>query len=256
MAARPAGMLLEVGVASVEDACAAEQNGAGRLELCSGLALGGVTPSLGLFLEVKAAVALPVIVLVRPRPGGFAYSAADYRVLCRDLDLLLAHGADGVAIGVLHPDGTIDRARCQILLRQVGPAEAVFHRAFDVTPEPGVALEELIDLGFRRVLTSGQEESAYNGAALIAALINQAAGRIEVLPAGGLNRFNLADVVRRTGCDQVHATLRFAQSDPSPSARPHISFGTKIASPEDRYDATNPKAVAALVAALKDLGTE
>jgi copper homeostasis protein len=253
MAARAADILLEVCVASVDDACAAEQNGAGRLELNAALALGGLTPSLGLLLEVKAAVRLPVIALVRPRPGGFAYSAADFRVLRRDVELLLAQGAAGVAVGVLHPDGTIDRARCRELMGQVGQAEAVFHRAFDVTPDPAVALEELIDLGFRRVLTSGQEESAYNGSARIAALIRQAAGRIEVLPGGGINRFNLADVVTRTGCNQVHATLRHARPDPSTSARPQVSFGGKSGPPEDRFDATNPDAVADLVAALKGI---
>jgi copper homeostasis protein len=251
MAARPAGILLEVCVASVEDAGAAEQNGAGRLELNTALALGGLTPSLGLLLEVKAAVQLPVIALVRPRPGGFAYSAADFRVLRRDVELLLAQGAEGVAVGVLHSDGTIDRARCRELVEQVGRAEAVFHRAFDVTPDPALALEQLIDLGFRRVLTSGQEETAYNGAARIATLIQQAAGRIEVLPGGGINCFNLADVVIRTGCNQVHATLRHPRQDLSTSARPQVSFGARIGPPEDRFDATNPDAVAELVAALE-----
>src|SRR5262249_28299550 len=160
-----------------------------------------------------------------PRPGGFCYSERDFRVMRRDLDLLLAHGADGAAFGVLTADGHIDAERCGVLVRQCGTKESVIHRAFDVTPEPFAALERLIDLGFPRVLTSGQEETAYNGAARIAELVRRAAGRIEVLPGGGINRFTLADVLARTGCRQVHASLRRGLSDASTSARPQVAFG-------------------------------
>jgi copper homeostasis protein len=238
--------LLEVCVASVEDAVAAHAGGADRLELNSALPLGGLTPSLGTFLEVRQAVPLPVIAMARPRPAGFYYSEADFRTLRRDADLLLEHGAAGIAFGILHDDGRIDAGRCREVVRQVGTHEAVFHRAFDVAPDPFAALELLIDLGVRRVLTSGQEETAYNGAALIAELIRRAAGRIEVLPCGGINRFTLADVVKRTGCNQVHASLRYSRPDPSSGARPQVSFGAVPRMPEDRYGATDPAAVAEL----------
>jgi copper homeostasis protein len=131
-------------------------------------------------------------------------------------------------------------------MRQAAGREAVFHRAFDVTPDPFEAVEQLIDLGFRRVMTSGQEESAYNGAGLIAELIRRARGRIEILPAGGINRFTVADVVARTGCDQVHASLRTRREDRSTASRPQVSFGGAIQIPEDRYDATSAEAVAEL----------
>jgi copper homeostasis protein len=127
----------------------------------------------------------------------------------------------------------------------------VFHRAFDVTPDPFEALEQLIDLGFRRVMTSGQEETAYNGAALIAELIRRCAGRVEVLPAGGINRFTVTDVVARTGCDQVHASLRTKQEDRSVAARPQVSFGGALTLPEDRYSATSREAVAELRGLLR-----
>src|SRR5262245_66208957 len=112
--------------------------------------------------------------MARPRPGGFAYSPADFRVLRRDVDLALEHGADGIAFGVLTEDGRVDAARCREVVRQAQGLEVVFHRAFDVTPDPFAALEELIDLGVRRVMTSGQEETAYNGAARIAELVGRA----------------------------------------------------------------------------------
>jgi copper homeostasis protein len=239
-------VLLEVAVASVEDALAAQAGGAARLELNAALSLGGLTPSPGALVEVKAAVTVPVLVMVRPRPGGFAYGSADFRVMQRDVDLALQYGADGVVFGVLMADGRVDRDRCGRLVRQVGGRAAVFHRAFDVTPEPFDALERLIDLGFRRVMTSGQEETAYNGAPLIAELIGRAAGRIEVLPAGGVNRFTAADVVARTGCDQVHASLRVLRQDCSAAARPQVSFGGPIRLPEGGYAATCAEAVAEL----------
>lgn len=238
--------LLEVPIASVEDALAAEQGGADRLELNAALSVGGLTPSLGTLIEVKTAVTMPVLVMIRPRPGGFAYSEADFKVVQRDIDLALEHGADGVVFGILTADGNVDRDRCDILLRQAADQTVVFHRAFDVTVDPFEALEQLIDLGFRRVMTSGQEQTAYNGTKLIAELIQRAAGRIEVLPAGGINRFTIGDVLARTGCDQVHASLRTGRDDRSVTARPQVSFGGSIRTPEDRYDATSAAAIAEL----------
>jgi copper homeostasis protein len=239
-------VLLEVPVASVEDALAAQEGGADRLELNAALALGGLTPSLGTLHEVKAAVALPVLVMVRPRPGGFAYGAADFKVMQRDVDLALRHGADGVVFGILNADGRVDVERCCLLVQQAAGREVVFHRAFDVTDDPFAALAQLIDLGFRRVLTSGQEATAYNGAARIAELLRAAAGRMEILPAGGINRFTIADVLARTGCDQVHASLRVQREDGSTAAQPHVSFGKPVNMREDHYDATSAAAVAEL----------
>ncbi|HWE36266.1 MAG TPA: copper homeostasis protein CutC [Isosphaeraceae bacterium] len=246
----PSRVLLETCIASVADARAASSGGADRLELNSALWLGGLTPSLGLLIEVKAAVALPVIAMARPRPGGFRYDEGDYRVLRRDVDLMLAHGADGIAFGILNDDGTIDLDRTRVVVRQVGDRAAVFHRAFDVVPDPFVALEQLIDLGVRRVLTSGQQESAYNGIPLLADLIRLAAGRIEVLPAGGINRFTVKDVIDRTGCDQVHASLRHSLPDPSTSARPRITFGGSLRQREDSFDTTDAGSVAELCRSL------
>jgi copper homeostasis protein len=153
-------VLLEVAVASVEDALAARSGGADRIEANAALALGGLTPSLGTLVEVKAAVELPAMVMVRPRPGGFAYSQAEFKVMQRDVDLALQYKADGIVFGILNDEGRVDTDRCRHLVRQVSDRVAVFHRAFDVTPDPFEALEQLFDLGFRRVMTSGQEATA------------------------------------------------------------------------------------------------
>lgn len=248
----PRRLLLEICIASAEDAVAARDGGADRLELNSALDLGGLTPSLGLLLEVREAVRLPIIAMARPRPGGFRYSAGEFLTMRRDIDALLAHGADGIAFGVLTETGEIDRERVALIRKQIGEREAVFHRAFDVTPDPADALETLIDLGVKRVMTSGQKESAFCGSERIASLIRQARGRIEVLPAAGINSSTVAQVVARTGCDQVHGSLRTMLDDPSTRARPAIRFGRAEMLPEDRYTATSEELVRQVRSMLDD----
>jgi copper homeostasis protein len=247
----PSRVLLEVCIASVEDGVAATAGGADRVELNAALMLGGLTPSLGTLIELKRAVDRPVMVMIRPRGGGFCYGPSDFEVMRRDVDLAIEHGAEGIVFGVLTEAGEVDLPRCRRLIEQARDREAVFHRAFDVTPDPFAALEQLVDLGVKRVMTSGQQATAYNGAALIAELIDRAAGRIEILPAGGINRFNLADVLSRTGCDQVHASLRMVRTDRSTLARPDVAFGGSLRPPEDRFESTSPAAVAELRARLE-----
>lgn len=239
-------ILLEIPVASLDDSGAAATGGADRLELNSAMPLGGLTPSLGLLDAVREQSQLPVMVMIRPRPGGFCYSHADLDVMRRDIDLALEQGANGLVFGILNGDGSIHAARCGDILRQIaGRVPAIFHRAFDLTPEPMPALEALIDLGFRRVMTSGQEPTAARGAETIATLIERSRGRIEILPAGGINEGNVGDLLARTGCDQVHCGLRTKRLDRSGSVRPAISFGA-IRVPEGEFDATDPDAVRAL----------
>lgn len=211
-------VVLEVCIESADDAAAAARGGADRLELNSALVLDGLTPSLGLLAEVRRAAGTrtPVIAMARPRAGDFHYSDSEFRVLLRDARLLTDHGAEGIAFGILTGRGEIDVPRCRRVVRLIesqrkgrrrfqGP---VFHRAFDRVRDPARALEQLIDLGVRRVMTSGQQPTALRGARLIADLVDQAAGRIEILPAGGVRPGNVAAIVSRTGCAQVHSSLR------------------------------------------------
>lgn len=240
------GLLLEICTASLEDCQTAEAAGADRLELNSALFLGGLTPSLGLLQAVKQACRTPVIAMVRPRHGGFCYSEGDLAVMERDLELAAAHGADGLAFGVLTATGAVDLPACRRLLKACHGRPAVFHRAFDVTPEPFESLEALIDVGFVRVMTSGQQATAYQGAERIAGLIERAAGRIEILPAGGIDRFSVRDVVDRTGCTQVHASLRTGRQDTSAAGRPQVTFGGSLRPAETTYEATDALAVEGL----------
>ncbi len=234
-----ASILLEICCGSAEDAIEAAAGGADRVELCSALFLGGLTPSLGSLLEVKQRTQIPVIAMNRPRQAGFCYSAAEFAVMERDVELLVEHGADGVVFGVLNADGTIDSQRTRKLRERIGMRQAVFHRAFDVTPDPFRALEELIDLGITRVLTSGQKNEAPEGAELIKQLRERADGRIEVLPGAGITIENARQLVEQTGCTQVHLTAFAEQQDSSTLANAQIFFGAANGPEESKYERTD-----------------
>ena len=176
---------LEICTASAEDCATAEQSGADRVELNCALMLGGLTPSLGALREARAAIRIPLIAMIRPRAGGFCYSASDFKVMQRDTEIALKEGADGIAFGILTPQGTMDLERCAQIVKLAAGRQVVFHRAFDVVPDPLATLDQLIDLGVTRVMTSGQESSAYNGTANIAQYLRHAAGRMEILPGRG-----------------------------------------------------------------------
>ena len=207
-------ILLEVAVMSADEARVAEEAGADRLELCSALELGGVTPSLGSFLAVREAVAIPVYVLLRPRAGGFVYTSREWESLKRDAEWFASHGADGLVFGALTADGCVDDSRCAELLA-LSKGRAVFHRAFDFVPDRIAALEVSIELGFERVLTSGGTAIALEGKAEIASLVRAARGRIEILPGSGIRPQNVEELLRETGCTQVHASLRSTTEDAS-----------------------------------------
>ena len=234
--------VLEVIATSPEDCAAAERAGAGRIELCAALELGGLTPSAGLMAAARAATRLPIVAMVRPRAGGCCYSAGEFAAMRRDAAALIEAGADGLVFGLLRADGTLDRERCAALIALAAGRQAVFHRAFDLTPDPQAALEELIGLGVTRVLTSGGAASAPAGAEAIARLVRQSAGRIEVLPGGGVTPTNAAALLAATGCTQVHASCSGWAADPSAAGR-GVRFGTQPAADETRVRVLDPALV-------------
>ena len=245
---------VEIAVASVDDAIAAEGGGAARVELNAALELGGLTPSAGMIEQVRRACSLPVVMMVRPRPGGFCYSGAEFTVMRRDIDAAFDAGIDAIAFGVLTAQGQIDRARCQEIVRQASPNRLVFHRAFDFTPDPFLALDELSDLGIARVMTSGQQETALEGAALIAQLVRRSAGRIEILPAGRIRPHNLAALVAATGCQQVHAAPREFKIDASLQLRPALPLSS--ATNSNAHGVITAAAVAELVTVAESLASD
>jgi copper homeostasis protein len=219
-----ANIVLEIVASTVEDCLAAESGGADRIELCAAISMVGLTQSLGTLIEAKKRVGIPLMAMVRPRAGGFCYSEEDFAVMQRDATLLLEHGADGIVFGILHSDGSVHTMRCSKLLELARGRQTVFHRAFDVVPDPHRALDQLIDLGFTRVLTSGQQKTAAEGSALIRQLVHRAGHRIEVLPGSGVRAYNVSQLIDATGCTQVHMTAFPIPVDLSAVDSP-LSFG-------------------------------
>ena len=210
------------------------------MELVSALSLGGLTPSLGMVEETIARCKLPTVAMVRPRSGGFDYTRGERDAMKRDGERFLAAGARGLVFGALSEIGTIDARTNSRLVRLGG--EAVFHRAFDLLPDPFDALKMLIDLGFRRVLTSGGLGTALEGAENIRRLVERAAGRIEILPGGGVRPENVREIVDRTGVSQVHLAAQEWVADPSAS----VGSFNGPQHPEDRFGRVDGKVVAAV----------
>ena len=243
---------LEVCCGSLDDAIEAERGGTDRVELCSCLFLGGLTPSIGSVIEAKRRLKIPVIVMIRPRGGGFCYTEPEFSAMQRDAEAALAQGAEGIVFGILKPDGTVDVERNRRLREIAGDREAVFHRAMDVTPDPFRALDQLIELGFTRVLTSGQEPSVPEGIGLIAKLVECAGDRITVMPGGGIRPAFVPEVVNRTRCKEIHVAAWKSQHDASCELRPQVTFGGALYPPENRYDLTDRDVIAGIARGLKD----
>lgn len=228
---------MEVCCGSVEDVLQAQQAGADRVELNSCLFQGGLTPSLGeLIVAKELAPDMPVIAMVRPRQGAFRYTDAEFRTGLADAKALLDHGADGLVFGFLHEDGTVDKERCRAILDIIGDHEAVFHRAIDVVPDWRAALDVLIDLGVKRVLTSGQAPDVFYGIDTVAEMIRHAGDAIEIMPGAGVTVRNVDQIVEKTGCTQIHVARFQTWYDRSGDNNRDIFFGGALYPPEDRYD--------------------
>ncbi|TDE88867.1 copper homeostasis protein CutC [Occultella glacieicola] len=204
-------MALEIAITGVQGARAALDGGADRVELCSGLEVGGLTPSLGL-VDAVVATGIDVHVLVRPRPGGFVFTATEVEVMVRDLEHLVDAGVAGVVIGALTPDGGLDRHAVKSLVRAAEGRDVTFHRALDVVADRPRALGELADLGVRRVLTSGGTARAVDGLAVLADLARAAFGRIEVMAGGRVDPEHIP-LLLESGVDAVHLSARVPRED-------------------------------------------
>lgn len=201
-------ILLEVAVETAADAEVAARAGADRLELCAALDAGGLTPTAATFKAVRAAVTLPVAVMIRPRPGDFVYSPDELARMLDDARRFADLGADGVVFGVLTWDGRVDTDALAELVRAAARRETVFHRAFDHVKETDGALADLFEHGVTRVLTSGPHPTAAEGIPFLKRLNEQAAGKLTVMPGGGIRSANVAAILDGTGCREVHG--RFA----------------------------------------------
>jgi len=207
-------MVLEICVDSVESARAAQSGGAQRVELCSSLIEGGVTPSSGLIGAVRECLSIPMVTIVRPRGGDFFYSDEEFAVIKKDIVAARSLGADGVALGVLLRDGRVDVERTRELVELARPMEVTFHRAIDWAPEMEEALEQVIEAGADRILTSGGAQTAMLGIQRIARIVARADGRIGVMVCGTVRQENIAEIARKTNAIEFHASLRKPMSSP------------------------------------------
>lgn len=231
---------LEIVVDDAEGLGMAAAAGVDRIELCGALALGALTPSAGL-MALAADCGVPVIAMIRPRPGDFLYSADELNVMAADIRAARAAGLAGVAFGVTLPDGRLDRAAMARLADAAAGMETVVHRAFDVTPDPLEALDTVLNLGLRRIMTAGHAADAGAGAAGLRALVQAAAGRCQIIAGGGVTAANAAALIA-TGVDALHASC----SATRPVAGP---LGALRIAPERM--ATDPAMIAALQAAMR-----
>lgn len=209
-------MIVEVVVYNIASALDAQAGGADRIELCDNHGEGGTTPSAGTIEVVRKNLSIDVYVMIRPRGGDFLYSRYEYYAMKRDIALAQRLSADGVVLGILKPDGTLDVERCGELIAFARPMRVTCHRAFDMTRDPFESLDACIDAGFDRILTSGGYPTAAEGIETIGELIRRAQGRIAIMPGSGVNEKTVAAVVQGTGASEIHFSA--AASDVSAMA--------------------------------------
>jgi copper homeostasis protein len=241
----------EVCVDSVAGVRAARTAGADRVELCADLLEGGITPSLGTILAARKVAGIRLHVMVRPRGGDFLYDEDEISTMEADIASAKSAGVDGVVFGGLVRDGRIDMALCERLIARARPASITFHRAFDMTPDPLAALEMLIGMGVERVLTSGQEPTAFEGAEQINELIAQAKGRIVVMPGGGITAKNVGRILQMTGATEIHFAARAPVASAMRFRRSDMFMGGELRPAEYERPETTVKAVAAVLAAAR-----
>src|ERR1700754_1423993 len=203
---------LEICAFNLASAIVAQGAGADRVELCASPAEGGVTPSPGVIRLARESLRIALYPIIRPREGDFLYSEEEFRIMLRDIDYCKQLGCNGVVIGLLQADGSVDQRRTARLVEAAYPLGVSFHRAFDRAANPFEALEDIIHMGCERVLTSGQRPTALEGATLIDQLVREADDRIVIMPGSGVRSSTIADLAERTGAAEFHTSARLRQA--------------------------------------------
>lgn len=240
-------IIFEACVDSVASVVAAQEGGAHRVELCADLIEGGITPGAGTVQLVRRRLTIPLHLLIRPRGGDFCYTDDEFEVMRLDIEQARTLGADGVVLGLLHPDGSIDRERTADLVERAHPLSITFHRAFDMARDPHQSLDLLIDLGIDRLLTSGQEATVLEGSDLIADLVQQAGDRITIMAGGGITEQNAAEIVARTRVRELHATAREPIDSRMQYRNPRCTMGGALPPEEFTWKITSAEKVRAIL---------
>jgi len=244
-------VIVEACVDSVESAHAAERGGAARLELCDALSDGGTTPSAGMIAACRERVSIPLFVIIRPRGGGFVYSASELDVMRRDIVAARGLGADGVVIGVLRRDGRVDEDQARSLVGVAGDLPVTFHRAFDFVPDQSAALETLISAGVTRILSSGGAPTARDGVPVLASLVRQAGNRLVVMAGGGVREENVKEIVDGSGVREVHVRLTRLTRGDGPPLRAGVRVRKALPDDEAAWEETDEERVRRFVSVAK-----
>jgi copper homeostasis protein len=200
--------IIEIATSDFTTTQSAVEGGADRIELCANLAEGGTTASLGMIRKCREAFSVELFPIIRPRGGDFLYSEEEFHIMCNDAILCKELSCDGIVVGLLNANGTIDIKRTAKLVDLVYPLAITFHRAFDRCLDPLAAMEQLIGIGCERILTSGQQPAAPDGIELIAELNKAADGRMIIMPGSGVRKENIKALAEKTGCIEFHSSLR------------------------------------------------
>lgn len=235
-------VLLEVCCSNIESVMAASTAGAHRIELCSALETGGVTPSIGFIEKAVEIFKGDMMVLIRPRSGDYIYSSLEIDLMVRDIQAAIEKGATGVVVGALLNDDEIDVEACKIFIQAAEGHQIVFHRAFDRVKDPMRSIDTLVELGFDRILTSGCYPNVNEGLDSLMALNKYADNRITIMPGGGVTPLNAAEIIARTGCHEIHASAKQRKSNIADQ-----SIQSDIAT---AYDVTSPEIVKELISVL------
>ncbi len=219
--------------------------------MCDNLIEGGTTPSAGTIELARKHLAIGLNVMIRPRGGDFCYSDVEFEVMKRDLQVVRKLGANGVVIGLLKEDGTVDRERTRQLVEQARPLSVTFHRAFAMTRDPFQGLEDLLALGTDRVLTSGQENSVLEGLELIAELVRRAGDPIVVMPGGGLTERNINKIIAQSGAREAHVVGTVGVESPMRYRNPRAFMGGELRPPEYLRMVTDANRIREFVRAVK-----
>jgi copper homeostasis protein len=228
-------VIVEVCVDSLDSALAAERGGAQRVELCSGLMEGGVTPSAGLIATIRQRISIALHVMIRPRAGDFCYTPDEFSVMQRDVLMAKQLVADGVVFGILDLDGNVDLPKMRQLVELARPLKTTYHRAFDMSADLRRSLEQVIETGADRILTSGGKPTAVEGAESLRNLVELANGRVIVMACGGIDADNLRAVIEKTGVREVHVGLRTPIVSPMRYRNENIAMGTVRGSEYQRF---------------------
>jgi copper homeostasis protein len=244
---------LEICVDTIESAINAQTAGADRIELCNNLMEGGTTPGLGTITSARNNLSIGLNVIIRPRGGDFLYTDPEYDIMRRDIEICGENGVDGIVLGILRSDGTIDVERTAKLIEFAHPMTVTFHRAFDMCSDPLQGLEDVIATGAAKLLTSGQKDKAQDGVEMIRRLVKQAGNKIIVMPGSGISDSNIASIARTTSAKEFHLTARKIIDSEMVFRKQNIYMGGSPGIPEFSRKVTDPEMIKRIISILQAL---